>query len=80
MIQIIHADVIDGLKQLPDESVQCVVTSPPYWGLRDYGVDGKLLGLHYIGFEKNSETFNVAKRRLEQTPLDLGYYCGGGQA
>jgi DNA modification methylase len=27
---------------LPDESVQCVVTSPPYWGLRDYGVDDQL--------------------------------------
>jgi len=30
------------LKTLPDESVHCVVTSPPYWGLRDYGVDGQL--------------------------------------
>ena len=27
---------------LADESVQCVITSPPYWGLRDYGVDGQL--------------------------------------
>ncbi len=27
---------------LADESVHCVVTSPPYWGLRDYGVDGQL--------------------------------------
>lgn len=34
-------DVMDGLASLPDESVQCVVTSPPYWGLRDYGVDGQ---------------------------------------
>lgn len=37
-----HARIIVGdnrqtLKQLPDQSVQCVVTSPPYWGLRDYG-------------------------------------------
>jgi DNA modification methylase len=30
-------DVTDVLEQLPDESVHCVVTSPPYWGLRDYG-------------------------------------------
>jgi DNA modification methylase len=30
------------LRTLPDESVQCVVTSPPYWGLRDYGVAGQL--------------------------------------
>ena len=27
---------------MPSESVQCVVTSPPYWGLRDYGVQGQL--------------------------------------
>jgi DNA modification methylase len=51
MIQIIHADVIDGLKQIPDQAVQCVVTSPPYWGLRDYGVDGQ------IGLEKTPEEF-----------------------
>lgn len=31
---------------LADESVQCVVTSPPYWGLRNYGVEGQ------IGLEK----------------------------
>jgi DNA modification methylase len=30
-------DVIERLRGLPDESVNCVVTSPPYWGLRDYG-------------------------------------------
>ena len=31
-------------RQIPlrDETVQCVVTSPPYWGLRDYGVEGQL--------------------------------------
>ena len=34
---ILHGHVLDKLKELPDESVQCVVTSPPYWGLRDYG-------------------------------------------
>ena len=34
---IINADVLDGLAQLDDGSVQTCVTSPPYWGLRDYG-------------------------------------------
>lgn len=38
MKQVIHAHVIDGLRQIPDRSVQCVVTSPPYWALRDYGL------------------------------------------
>lgn len=40
--RIIVADVLDGLSQLDDQSAQCVVTSPPYWGLRDYGVAGQI--------------------------------------
>ena len=39
---IYQGNVLDRLKDLQDRSVQCVVTSPPYWGLRDYGVDGQL--------------------------------------
>jgi len=35
--QIIQGDVIEVLRTLPEESVHCCVTSPPYWGLRDYG-------------------------------------------
>jgi DNA modification methylase len=35
--QLIIADVMAGLAQIQEDSVQCVVTSPPYWGLRDYG-------------------------------------------
>jgi DNA modification methylase len=35
-------DVSEVIATLPDQSVQCVVTSPPYWGLRDYGTDGQL--------------------------------------
>src|SRR5688572_482884 len=40
MIQIVQADA----RHIPlaDESVDCVVTSPPYWGLRDYGVEGQI--------------------------------------
>lgn len=34
---ILIGDVREQLKQLADQSVNCVVTSPPYWGLRDYG-------------------------------------------
>jgi DNA modification methylase len=36
-LTIICGDALKELKKLPDESVQCCVTSPPYWGLRDYG-------------------------------------------
>jgi DNA modification methylase len=40
--QILHGDVRERLEDLKPGSVQCVVTSPPYWGLRDYGVDGQV--------------------------------------
>jgi DNA modification methylase len=39
---ILEGDCLQTLKSLPDGSVQCVVTSPPYWGLRDYGIAGQL--------------------------------------
>jgi DNA modification methylase len=53
-MKIICGDCLAVLKTMPDESVQCCVTSPPYWGLRDYGVDGQL------GLEKTPEEY-VAK-------------------
>ena len=40
--KILQGDVREQLKMLPDNSVDCVITSPPYWGLRDYGVAGQL--------------------------------------
>jgi len=39
---ILIGDVREQLKTLEDNSIQCVVTSPPYWGLRDYGQDNQL--------------------------------------
>src|SRR6478735_5294682 len=39
---ILNGDCRDVLKTLPEASVHCVVTSPPYFGLRDYGVDGQI--------------------------------------
>jgi DNA modification methylase len=39
---IIHGNVVDVLKEFPSESIDMVITSPPYWGLRDYGIDGQL--------------------------------------
>lgn len=44
---IIESDAILALQKLSSDSVQCIVTSPPYWGLRDYGIDGQ------IGLEEN---------------------------
>ncbi len=45
-IRIMVGDVFDKLRELVNDSVDCVVTSPPYWGLRDYGIAGQ------IGLEK----------------------------
>lgn len=41
-VSILIGDVRERLAELPDDAFDCVVTSPPYWGLRDYGVDGQI--------------------------------------
>ena len=53
-VSILVGDCLTRLKQLPDDSVQCCVTSPPYWGLRDYGNDGQ------IGLESTPAEFVAA--------------------
>lgn len=40
--QILCRDALEGLQKLPDDSVDVIVTSPPYWALRDYGIKGQL--------------------------------------
>ena len=52
--RIIEGDCIEGMRRLEGQSVNCVVTSPPYFGLRDYGHDGQ------IGLEASPDAF-VAK-------------------
>lgn len=67
-VTILEGDVFEKLAELPDESVHCVVTSPPYWGLRDYGVDGQIgleptLGEH---LEVMVRVFNEVRRVLRK--------------
>jgi DNA modification methylase len=50
-VTLLNCDALAGLRSLPDASVQCCVTSPPYWGLRDYGVVGQ------IGLERTPEAY-----------------------
>jgi DNA modification methylase len=62
------ADVLEALRAMADESVNCIVTSPPYWGLRDYGVPGQL-GLEptpeaYVA--RMVEVFREARRVLRR--------------
>lgn len=52
--QLLVGDCLESLKRMPDQSVNCCVTSPPYFGLRDYGHDGQ------IGLEQTPDAF-VAK-------------------
>lgn len=41
-IRILQGEVRERLAELPSDSFDCIVTSPPYWGLRDYGVAGQI--------------------------------------
>jgi len=51
MIDLRCGDCLEVMRGMPDKSVQCCVTSPPYYGLRDYGVDGQ------IGLEQTPEKY-----------------------
>lgn len=85
-VRIIQGDCREKLAELPAGGVQCCVTSPPYFWLRDYGVDGQ------IGHEPDVEgfvrvlgdVFDGVKRALADDGvlwLNLGdsYYSGNGQ-
>ena len=84
--RIIEGDCIEGMRRLEGQSVNCVVTSPPYFWQRDYGVDGQ------IGHEDTPEAFVQALvavfREVRRTLRDDGtlwlnlgdsYYNGNGQ-
>ncbi len=82
-VDIRQGDCLDVLRTLPDESVNCCVTSPPYWSLRDYGVDGQL-GLEATPTEyiaKMVQVFEEVRRVLRSDGtcwLNMGdtYYQG----
>lgn len=82
--KILRGDALKVLRKLPDESVDCVITSPPYWALRDYGVKGQL-GLERTMNEyvtKLCNIFDEVKRTLKKTGtcwINIGdtYYGGG---
>lgn len=69
VVRFLCGDVREMLATLPDDSVDCVVTSPPYWGLRDYGVAGQLgleptLGEHLAAMV---DVFEGVRRVLKPT-------------
>ncbi len=84
-VVIYQGDCRSVLDELPEGSVNCCVTSPPYWGLRDYGVEGQL-GLEETPeayTEKMVEVFREVKRVLRDDGtvwLNLGdSYTSGGR-
>ena len=81
---VYHGNALTVLQSWPDEIVDCCVTSPPYWGLRNYGVDGQL-GLEKTPEEyvtKMVEVFREVRRVLKPMAtlwLNMGdIYWGGG--
>lgn len=75
-VTILQGDVREMLRTLPADSVDCVVTSPPYWGLRDYGVAGQIgmertLGEHVAVLV---DVFNEVRRVMKpRAALWLNY-------
>jgi DNA modification methylase len=67
-VRLLVGDVRRRILELPDESVHCVVTSPPYWGLRDYGVAGQLgLEPSYVEYVHTMvEVFRGVRRVLRK--------------
>ena len=84
--KILQGDVRQTLAMIQDKTIQCVVTSPPYYGLRDYGVDGQI-GLEQTPDEYVQQLVNVFRevRRVMKDDgtlwLNLGdSYAGSGGA
>lgn len=83
--RILQGDALSVLRALPDESVHCIVTSPPYYGLRDYGVSGQI-GLEQTPAEyaaRLTGVFREARRVLRRDGtfwLNIGdSYAGSGK-
>ncbi|MDP6667649.1 MAG: site-specific DNA-methyltransferase, partial [Dehalococcoidia bacterium] len=55
---LVQGDALLALKAIPPRSVQSCVTSPPYWGLRDYGIVGQ------IGIESDLSAYLRAIREV----------------
>ena len=68
-IKILQGNCIDKIKELEDNSIDCVVSSPPYFGLRDYGVDEQFgLEKTYQDYLANTvKVFETFKPKLKDT-------------
>jgi len=64
---ILTGHVLEKIKEIPDESVSCMITSPPYWGLRDYKSEPILWG----GDENCKHLFYSQEPRRQRTGNDI---------
>tara|TARA_R110000823_G_C15791215_1_gene486154 strand:- start:34 stop:858 length:825 start_codon:yes stop_codon:yes gene_type:complete len=69
LIKILQGNCLDKIKELDDNSIDCVISSPPYFGLRDYGVDGQFgLEKTYQDYIANTvKVFETFKPKLKDT-------------
>jgi DNA modification methylase len=79
---ILLGNSLEVLKTIPDNSIDCCITSPPYWGLRDYGHDEQLGSeKHFKDFVNNlCNVFDEVQRVLKPTGtcfINLGDTYGG---
>ena len=82
-IDTVHnMDCLKGLRMMPSDFVDCCVTSPPYYGLRDYGIVldpfmgtgttamvARKYQRHFVGFELNPDYMSIIDKKTQVTPL-----------
>ncbi len=66
---ILEGDVLEKIQEIPDRTIDCVISSPPYWGLRDYGVKGQwgLESDFHEYLDKMNQLMVAIKRVLKDT-------------
>lgn len=79
-LRILEGDAMEQLRTLPSESVHCCVTSPPYWGLRDYGTatwEGGKEGCDHTGVRLSGPNDKSASNRgSSRDPIRHDCKCG----
>jgi DNA modification methylase len=80
--EVVCCNSLDGMKLIPDNSIDCCITSPPYWALRDYGVKGQIGAEESFAeyLENLWKIFDEVKRILKKDGtcfVNLGDVYGG---
>ncbi len=71
MIKFLQGNCIDKIKELDDSSIDCVVSSPPYFGLRDYGTEPQIIGGNkncnhiWQTFKRDGNCWGIPNRNID---------------